>query len=147
MRALVKNKDVFSKFIYDVEKITQEFHVKLDEDAELLKQRPSKVPLQYRDRLENLLSALQRAGVIREMEIDVEMCSLFAIPIIILPKRDTVKLVIDTRYFNSFTGLSKLSGPLEPVQMLPTRFDGVNYTINDLASAYNQALLSEDTKN
>ena len=42
--ALIENNDVFSKFTYDVRKITQQFHVKLKKDAEIRKQRPSKVP-------------------------------------------------------------------------------------------------------
>ena len=105
MRILVENNDVFSKFTYEVGKITQEFHVKLKKDAELRKQRPSKLPLHYRDSLEIILNQLQRAGIIREMESDVEMGLLFTNPIIILPKEDTVKLVFDARYLNSITGL------------------------------------------
>ena len=135
LRVLIEEKDVFSKLTYDVGKITQEFHVKLKKVAELRKQRTSKVNLLYRNRLEILLSELQRAGVIREMGSDVEMGSLFTNPIIILPKRDTVKLVIDARYLNSITDLSKNSWPLEPVQMLLIRLDGLYYTTNDLASA------------
>ena len=54
--------------------------------------------------------------------------------------------MIDARYLNSITDLSKYSWPLEPVQTLLTRFDGVYHTTSDLASAYNQVPLSEDTK-
>ena len=146
LRVLIENNDVFSKFTYDVGKITQKFHVKLKKDAELRKQRPSKVPLPYRDRLEILLIELQRARIIREMGSDFETGSLFTNPIIILPKGDTVKLVIDARYLNSITDLSKFLWLLEPVQMLLTRLDSVCYTTSDLASAYNQVPLSEDTK-
>ena len=49
LRVSIENNDVFSEFTYDVGKITQEFNVKLKKDAKLRKQRPSKVPLQYRD--------------------------------------------------------------------------------------------------
>ena len=80
------------------------------------------------------------------MGSDVEIRSLFTNAIIILPKRDTVKLVIDARYLNSITDLLNYSCPLEPVQMLLTRLDGVYYTTSDLAPAYNQVPLSEDTK-
>ena len=79
------------------------------------------------------------------MGSDVEMGSIFTNPILILPKGDTVKLVIDARYLNSITDLSNYSWPLEPAQMLLTRLDGVYYTTSDLASAYNQIPLSEDT--
>ena len=37
------------------------------------------------------------------MGSDFEMGSLFTTPIILLPKADTVKLVIDARYLNSIT--------------------------------------------
>ena len=126
--------------------MTQDFHVKLIKDAELRKQRPSKVPFHYRDRLEILLNELQRAGIFREMGSDVEMVLLFTNPIIILLKGDTVKLVIDARYLNSITDLSNYSWPLEPVQILLNRLDGVYYTTSDLASAYNQVPLSDETK-
>ena len=80
------------------------------------------------------------------MGSNVEMGSLITNPIINLPKADTVKLVIDARYLNSFTDLSNYSWPLQPIQMLLTRLDGVYYTRSDLDSAYNHVLLSEDTK-
>ena len=74
------------------------------------------------------------------------MGSLFNNPIILLPKGDTVKLVIDARYLNSMTDLSNYSWPLEPVQLLLSRLDGVYYTTSDLASTHSQVPLSEDTK-
>ena len=37
LKILIESKDVFSKFTYDVGKITQEFHVKLKKDAKLRK--------------------------------------------------------------------------------------------------------------
>ena len=72
------------------------------------------------------------------------MGSLFTNPIIILPQRDTVKMVIDAQYLNSITDQLNYSWPLEAVQMLLTRLDGVYYTTSDLASAYNQVPLSEE---
>ena len=80
------------------------------------------------------------------MGSDFELGSLFTNPIIVLPKGDTVKVVIDARYLNSITDLLNYSWHLEPVQMLLTRLDGVYYSTSDLASAYNQVLLSEDNK-
>ena len=132
-------------FAYDFGEIKQEFHVKLRKHVELRKQRLSKVPLNYKDRLEIFRKQLQRAGLIREKGSDVEMGSLFTNPTIILPKGDTVKLVIDAQYLKSITDLSNFSRRLEPVQMLLTGIDGVFYTTSDLVSAYSQELLSEDT--
>ena len=102
--------------------------------------------MHYRGRIEILLNELQRARIIREIGSDVEMGSLFTNPIIILPKEDTVKLLIDARYLNSITYLSNYTWPLKPVQMLLTRLDGVYYTTSDLASAYHQVPLFADTK-
>ena len=93
-----------------------------------------------------LLSELQRAGFIREMGSDGEMGSLFTNPIIIIPKGDMVNLVIDARYLNSITDFSNYSWPLEPIQMLLTRLDGVYYTTSDLAPPYYQVPFSEDTR-
>ena len=38
LRVFVENNDIFLKFHYDVRKVTQECHVKLNKDAELRKQ-------------------------------------------------------------------------------------------------------------
>ena len=77
---------------------------------------------------------------------DKEMGSEFINPIIILPKGNTVKLVIDARYLRSITGLSRYSWPLEPIGSLLTRLKGNFFTTSDLCSAYNQVPLTEETK-
>ena len=108
MRIFIKNEDVFFKLTYDVGKLTQEFIIKLTGDAEQRKQQPSKFLSQYKDRPENLLKELQKAGIFREIGSDVEMSSFFTNDIIILSEGDTVKLVVDTRYLNSFLWFVKL---------------------------------------
>ena len=55
----------------------------------LTKQRPSKVPLHYQEKLENLLEQLCKTGIIQEMGNDKEMGLEFINPIIILPKGNT----------------------------------------------------------
>ena len=146
LRTLTKNKDVYSQHKYDVGKIKQKFHVKFLPNSTLTKQRPSKVPLHYQEKLENLLEQLCKTGIIREMGNDKEMGSEFINPIIILPKGNTVKLVIDARYLNSITDLSRYSWPLEPIGSLLTRLKGNFFTTSDLCSAYNQVPLTEETK-
>ena len=146
LRTLTKNKDVYSQHKYDVGKIKQKFHVKLLPNSTLTKQRPSKVPLHYQEKLENLLEQLCKTGIIREMGNDKEMGSEFINPIIILRKGNTVKLVIDARYLNSITDLSRYSWPLEPIGSLLTRLKGNFFTTSDLCSAYNQVPLTEETK-
>ena len=69
---------------------------------------------------------------------DENLGSLFVNPIILLPKADYVKLVIDARYLNSITNLTNYSWPLEPVQMLMTRINGKYSTASDLSCAYHE---------
>ena len=93
-------------------KTRQKFHVTLKPKAELKRQRPSKVPLHLKEKLEKLLTQLNAADIIREMGDDDEMGSLFVNPIILMPKNDYVELVIDSRYLNSVTDLTDYSWPL-----------------------------------
>ena len=87
-------------------------------NVELKRQRPSKVPLHLKEKLEKLLTQLKDADNIREMGDDDEMGSLFVNPIILMPKSDYVKLVTDARFLNSVTDLTNYLWPLEPVQMI-----------------------------
>ena len=96
----------------------------LKENSELKKQRASRVPLRYQNKLEALLEDLQRADIIREMGDDIEMGSMFINPLIILPKGDTIKFEIDARYLNSIRDFSSYSWPLEPLSTMLTRTNG-----------------------
>ena len=120
--------DVYSKHKFDVGKIPEEFRIELKPDAEFRKQRPSRVPINYRDKLDTLLLKLQDADIIREMGDEIEMGSSFINPIIIVPKGEIVKLVIDARYLNSITDLSSYSWPLEPLPVLLTKIQGYYFS-------------------
>ena len=115
-------------------------------NSELRKQRPSKCPLHLKDKIEKLLGQLQDSGIIREMGDNDELGSLFVNPIILLPKADYVKLVIDARYLNSITDLTNYSWPLEPFQMIMTRINGNYFTASDFSCAYHQVPLSLETQ-
>ena len=67
-------------------------------------------------------------------------------PIIILPKGNIVKLVINARYLNSITNLSRYSCALEPIGSLITKIKLNFFTTSDLCSAYNQVPLTEETQ-
>ena len=95
---LIDSKDEYSLHKFDVGKIRQKFHVTLKPNMELKRQRASKVQLHLKDKLEKLLTQLKDADIIREMGDDDEMGSLPVNPIILMPKNDYVKLVIDARY-------------------------------------------------
>ena len=121
---LVDSRDAYSQHKIDVGKTRQNFHVTLKPTVELKRQRPSLVPLNSKEKLEKVVTQLKDADIIREKCDDDEMGSLFVNPIILVPKNDYVKLVIDARYPNSVTDLTNYSWPLEPVQMIMTRVNG-----------------------
>ena len=129
-----------------LEKPRQKFHVRLKPNVELKRQRASKVPLHLKDKLEKLLTQLKDADIIREMGDDDEMGSLFVNPVILMPKNDYIKLVIDARYLNSVTDLTNYSWPLEPVQMILTKANGKFFSVSDLSCAYHQVPLSYETQ-
>ena len=84
---LLDSRDVYSRHKFDVCKTRQKFHVTLKPKAELKRQRPSKVPLSLKEKLEKLLTQLEDADIIQEMGDDDEMGSLFVNPIILMPKK------------------------------------------------------------
>ena len=143
---LVDARDVYSEHIFDAGKTRQKFHVTLKPKVKLKQQRPSKVPLHLKEKLEKLLTQLKDTDIIREMGDDDEMGSLFVNPIILMPKNDYAKLVIDARYLNSVTDLTNYSWPLEPVQMITTRVNGKVFSVSDLSCAYHQGPLSPETQ-
>ena len=87
---LVDARDVYSQHKFDVGKTRQKYHVTLKPNVELKRQRPSKVHLHLKEKLEKLLTQLKSADIIREMVDDAEMASLFVNPIILMPKNDYV---------------------------------------------------------
>ena len=101
--------------------------------------------MHLREKLEKLLTQLNDANINRELGDDDEMGSLFVNPIILMPKNDYVKLVIDGRYFNSVTDLTNYSWPLEPVQLIITRVNG-KFLVSFLSCAYHGVPLSPETQ-
>ena len=143
---LVDARDVYSQHKFDVGKTRRKFHVILKPKVELKRQRPSKVPLHLKEKLEKLLTQIKDAYVIREMGDDDEMGSLYVNPTILMPKNDYVKLVIDARYLNSVTDLTNYSWPLQIVKMNMTRVNGKLFSVSGLSCAYHQFPLSPETQ-
>ena len=143
---LINSKDVYSLHKFDVGKTRQKFHVTLKPNVELKRQRANEVPLHLKDKLEKLLTQLKVADIIREMGDDDDMGSLFVNSIVLMPKNDFFKLVIDARYVNSVTDLTNYSWPLEPVQMSMTRVNGKFFSVSDLSCACHQVPLSFETQ-
>ena len=143
---ILQDNDVYSHHKYDIGRTKHKFHLPLKKDATFKKQRRSKIPIHLRDKLEKLMGELIQAGIIWELNENDDMNSWFVNPVIILPKKDYVKLVIDARYLNSIADTSNSSWPLEPLNVLMTRITGTIFTSSDLSSAYNQVPLTEDTQ-
>ena len=141
---LVDARDFYSKHKFEVGKTRQKFHVTLKPNFELKRQRPSKVLFHLKEKLEKLLTQLKDADIIREIGVDDKMGSLFVNPIILMPKNDYVKLVIDVRYLNSVTDLTNYSWPLEPVQMIMTSVNGNVFSVSDHSCAYHQVPLNPE---
>ena len=138
---IIDSRDVFYQQKFAIGQKKQRLHVNLKTNSELRKQRPSKCPLQPKDKLKKLPGQLQDSGAIPETGDDDELGSLFVNPVILLRKADYVKLVIDTRYLNSITDLTNYSWPIKSVQIIMTRVNGNNVTASDLSCAYHQVPL------
>ena len=109
IETILQDNDVYSHHKYDIGKTKHKFHLPLKNDATFKKQRPSNIPIHLRDKLEKLMDELIQAGIIRELNENDDMNSWFVNPVIILPKKDYVKPVIDARYLNSITDTSNSS--------------------------------------
>ena len=146
---LIDSKDVHSLHKFDLGKTRQKFHVKLKPNVDLKRQRFSKVPPHIKDKRQKLLTQHKDADIIREMgdeDDDDEMGSFFVNPIILMPKNNYVKLVIDARYLNSVTYLTNYSRPLEPLQIIMIRVKGRFFSVGDLSCSYHQVPLSFETQ-
>ena len=99
----------------DVGKISTPFRIRLKLNAQLMTQRPSKVPIHYRDKFNVLLKELENYNIIKQIGSspqDKPVNGTFYLnPLIIIPKADTIKCVLDARHLNSNTEQSDESWP------------------------------------
>ena len=143
---LVDARDVYSEHKFDVGKTRQKLHITFKLNVELKQQRPTKVPLNLKERTEKLLTQIEDADISHERGDNDEMGSLFANPIMLMPVNDYVKLVIDSRYPNSKTDLTNYFWFLELVQTIMNRVNGKFFTVSDLSCAYHQNPLSPEAQ-
>ena len=83
---LVDARAVYSQHKFDVGKTCQNVQVTLKPNVELKRQRPSKVPLHLKERLEKLLTQLKDADIICKLGEGDKMASLFVNPIVLMSK-------------------------------------------------------------
>ena len=143
---MIDSRDVYSQHKFDIGQTNQNFHVTLKPISGLRKQIPSKCHFYLKDKLEKILGHLQDSGIIREKGDLDELGSLLCNSIILLPKTEYVKLVIDAGYLNTITKLTNYLWPLEPVQMNMTRINGKYFTAGDLSCSYHHVHLSTATQ-
>ena len=101
----------------DVGKISTPFRIRLKPNAQLITQRPSKVPIHYRDELNTLIKDLEKYNIIKQVGSSPQDKPVYSTtylnPLIMIPKGDTIKRVIDARHLNSNPEQSDESWPIE----------------------------------
>ena len=146
---LVKYKTCYATHKYDVGKISTPFRIRLKTNAQLMTQRPSKVPIHYRDELNVLLKELEKYNIIKQIGSSPQdkpvYGTTYSNPLIIIPKGDTIKCVLDARHLNSNTEQSDESWPVEPLAPQLARANKKYKSAIDLMYAYAHTPLDEDT--
>ena len=116
---LLKYKTCYATHKNDVGKISTPFRIRLKPNAQLLTQRPSKVPIHYRDKLNVLLKELEKYNIIKQIGSSPQDKPVYGTnylnPLIIIPKEDTIKCVLDARHLNSNTEQFDESWPIDPL--------------------------------
>ena len=99
--------------------IASPFRIRLKPNAQLITQRPSKVPIQYRDKLYTLLEELETYNNIKQIGSSPQDKPVFGRtslnPLIILPDGGSIKCVLDARRLNSNKEQSDESWPIDPL--------------------------------
>ena len=146
---LLKNKTCYATQKKVVGKISTPFRIRLKPNAQLITQRPSKVPIHYRDKLNILLKELEKYNIIKQIGSSPQDKPVYGTtylnPLIIIPKGDTIKCVLDARHLNSNTEQSDESWPIEPLAPQLARANKKYKFAIDLMYAYAYTPLDENT--
>ena len=146
---LLKYKTYYATHKNDVGKISTPFRIRLKPNAQLMTQRPSKVPIHYRDKLNVLLKELENYNIIKQIGSSPQDKPVYGTtylnPLIIIPKGDTIKCVLDARHLYSNTEQSDESWPIEPLAPQLARTNKKYKSAIDLMYAHAHTPLDEDT--
>ena len=146
---LLKYKTCYATHENDVAKISTPFRIRLKPNAQLMTQRPSKVPIHYRDKLNVLLKEFEYYNIIEQIGSSPQDKPVYGTtylnPLIIIPKGDTIKCELDARHLNSNTEQSDESWPIEPLAPQLARANKKYKSAIDLMYAYAHTPLDEDT--
>ena len=148
-KIFIKNQHCYAKHKNDVGKISTPFRVRIEENCKLQTQRPSKVPIHYRDRLNKLLTELEKYNIIKQIGSSSDekhtIGTTFLNRLIIIPKGDTMKVVLDAKHLNSNTSQELESWPIEPLAPQLARASQKYKSTIDLMYAYAHTPLDEET--
>ena len=115
---------VYAPTKFDVGKVNSPLHLPLKLDAVFKKQRASKVPIHLKDKVKRLLDIIEQYEIISLINKEEEpKGNTFTYPVIILAKRESLKIVLDARYLNSLIDESKCNWPIEPIQLILTKIN------------------------
>ena len=146
---LPKYKTCYATHKNDVGKISTPFRIRLKPNAQLMTQRPSKIPIHYRDKLNALLKELEKYNIIKQIGSSPQDKPVYGTtylnPLIIITKGDTIKCVLDARHLNSNTEQSVESWPIEPLAPQLARANKKYKSAIDLMYAYAHTPLDGDT--
>ena len=96
---LINNQHCYTQHKNDVGKISTPFRIRIKDNCKFQTQRPSKVPIHYRDRLNKLLQELEKYNIIKQIGSTSDekhtIGTTFLNPLIIIPKVDAIKVVLD----------------------------------------------------
>ena len=116
---LINNQHCYAQHKNDVGKISTPFRIRIKDNCKLQTQRPSKVPIHYRERLNKLLQELEKYNIIKQIcstsDEKHTIGTTFLNPLIVIPKGDAIKVVLDARHLNSNTNQELESWPIEPL--------------------------------
>ena len=122
---LLKYKTCYANHKNDNNKISTPFRIRFKPDAQLITQRPSKVPIHYRDKFNTLLKELEKYNIIKQIGSSPQDKPAYGTTylnlLIIIPKGDTIKFVLDARHLNSNTEQSDEFCPIESLAPQLTR--------------------------
>ena len=150
MQLLLEFQDLHLQHKHDFGVVDTPFHITLQPDAELKRQRIEKIPIHYRAKIQTILDDLETNGIIERVGIDaarnVELGPEFINPFTFLPKYDKYKNVLVARKLNSITDFSKYHFPLKAVQVLIPRIIGIIFSKTEVTPANQQVALLPETQ-
>ena len=146
---MIINQHCYAEHKNDVGKISTPFRIRIKDNCKLQTQRPSKVPIHYRDRLNKLLLELEKYNIIKQIGSTSDekhtIGKTFLNPLIIIPKGDAIKDVLDARHLNSNTNQELESWPIEPLAPQLARANKKYKSTFDLMYAYAHTPIDEET--